>query len=331
MKFLFNYLIVNIIITLMSQRMANQFDTHIGQINRLYQKYWSINEYMYNERNELSTQLQSAFTTTLRNIGEYKTLENYMLQFPNIAYDAKSFKVYLDEKEIDIYEWLNTQQYFIEFNHPGDKKLWKVYNWNLDRIIEPNEYGYNSYFALLWSVTDTDLSDDLIDFQIKKGFAPSKLAAINKLRKITLQYPGLLAKEKFGELIDLYAGNGSDQPSIKVQPSDNEDKVIIISKPKVIRKEGDNATLLTLKQTKKLFSYLRDTKVIFKDTSYQSGDNINKAIQALTGYNSDSLRKHKDLAAINISDLEKIREAIDKVKSLISRELKYLRDHRENL
>ncbi|MBO0932546.1 hypothetical protein [Fibrella aquatilis] len=309
----------------------NKFDIHIGQINRVYREYWWINEYTYKERHELNNEVKTALISTCNATGDYDTLKSYMDRIPNIIYDLNEFKVNIEGELIDISQWLAKHDRFVNFIYLEEKGLWRVYHWNLDRILKPTEKGYNNYFALLWNVTDTELSDDFIDYQVERGFASSRVEAVNKLKKIVLQYSGLLAKEKFSELIDIYATNGSDQPLGQIQLLGDEDKKIIIGKPKVTRKEGDAVTALNLKQTKRAFSYLRDAGIILKDTSYQSGDNINKAIQALTGHHNDSLRKHKDLAAISISDLEKIKRVFDEVNLLINRDLKSLRDHRKNL
>ena len=65
------------------------------------------------------------------------------------------------------------------------------------------------------------------------------------------------------------------------------------------RKANDGITSLSLKQTAYLFNMLRSEKIIFKDESYQTKENIYKAIQVLTGYSKQTIKE-----AMNLRDFE---------------------------
>ena len=78
--------------------------------------------------------------------------------------------------------------------------------------------------------------------------------------------------------------------------------------PKIKERRGnDTFTSLSLTQTAVFFNMLRQEKVIFKDESYQTKENIYKAIQVLTGYSRQTLKE-----AMNISRPEET----DKVVTL---------------
>jgi hypothetical protein len=78
--------------------------------------------------------------------------------------------------------------------------------------------------------------------------------------------------------------------------------------PKIKERRGnDTFTSLSLTQTAVFFNMLRQEKVIFKDESYQTKENIYKAIQVLTGYSRQTLK-----VAMNISRPEET----DKVVTL---------------
>lgn len=82
----------------------------------------------------------------------------------------------------------------------------------------------------------------------------------------------------------------SKQNLIKETES-SSDKYVSIKLPKLKeRLANDKITSLTSVQTAMLFNMLRREKIIFKDESYQSKENIYKAIQILTGYSNQNMK-----------------------------------------
>ncbi|WP_026997238.1 hypothetical protein [Flectobacillus major] len=88
------------------------------------------------------------------------------------------------------------------------------------------------------------------------------------------------------------------------QDEDEKDgKKVEIVLPKIKERiAGDNITSLSLTQTALLFNLLRKERVIFKDESYQSKENIYKAIQVLTGYSKQNLKVKMNLKEYEDSD-----------------------------
>ena len=75
----------------------------------------------------------------------------------------------------------------------------------------------------------------------------------------------------------------------EIQPS--SDKYVNIKLPKLKKRlANDGITSLTYVQTAILFNMLRGEKIIFKDESYQTKENIYKAIQVLTGYSKQNMK-----------------------------------------
>lgn len=296
----------------------NKFDIHIGQINRLYQEYWWINEYTYEERHELHNEIKTALISTCDAIGDYDTLKSYMDRIPNLIYDLNEFKVNIEGELINISKWLAEHDRFANFIYLEETGLWRVYHWSLDRILKPTEKGYNKYFALLWKMTDTSESDDLIDYQISKDFSTSKREVIIRLKKIVLEYPLLLPKTKFDELIELYSQNSSDQN----HHSSDDGKKIVITKAKISsRVQGDNLTSLNARETAVLISLMRQLKIILPDNDSQSEINVAKAWQALTGYSNGTLRDKQTANSITKSELKNLQSIAIKLKMLIDRKL----------
>lgn len=92
------------------------------------------------------------------------------------------------------------------------------------------------------------------------------------------------------------------------QQVEQSGRKIDIRLPKIKERRGNyTITSLTLTQTAVFFNMLRQEKVIFKDESYQTKENIYKAIQVLTGYSRQTLKE-----AMNISRPEET----DKVVTL---------------
>jgi hypothetical protein len=84
------------------------------------------------------------------------------------------------------------------------------------------------------------------------------------------------------------------------QQEEQSGRKIDIFLPKIKERRGnDTITSLSLTQTAIFFNMLRQEKVIFKDESYQTKENIYKAIQVLTGYSRQTLKE-----AMNISHYE---------------------------
>ncbi len=80
-------------------------------------------------------------------------------------------------------------------------------------------------------------------------------------------------------------------------------KKIEILLPKLNKRlANDGITSLTCVQTAILFNMLRSEKIIFKDESYQTKENIYKAIQVLTGYSKQNMKVLMNLKDYESSD-----------------------------
>lgn len=91
-------------------------------------------------------------------------------------------------------------------------------------------------------------------------------------------------------------------------------KKIMVGLPKIKERKGnDSITSLSVNQTALLFNLLRKQNVIFKDESYQFKENIYIAIQVLTGFNKQNIKKAMGLKEYEDNDKNVVRRKIKKL------------------
>lgn len=111
-----------------------------------------------------------------------------------------------------------------------------------------------------------------------------------------------------------YKNNITKQEPIEASQL-TETKALTIQLPKIKqRAANDGITSLSLNQTALLFNSLRKARIIFKDESYQTKENIYKAIQVLTGYSKQNLKVDMNLKEYEQSDKDVVQNIIKKLK-----------------
>ena len=107
------------------------------------------------------------------------------------------------------------------------------------------------------------------------------------------------------------------------EETDLPEDVLVIKKPKIgIRSKESPLTKLSRDQTVSLTLYLMKTGVFFDEgTGYQTKANIAKAIQILTGYEHENIRQKLSMPEKNKNDLRLVRNKLEEIISLISKDL----------
>lgn len=99
------------------------------------------------------------------------------------------------------------------------------------------------------------------------------------------------------------------------EQNQQEGKKTEIGFPKIKQRiANDGITSLSVNQTALFFNMLREKKIIFKDESYQSKENIYKAIQVLTGYNKQNIKTAMSLREYEQSDKDVVQNIIKNIK-----------------
>lgn len=131
-------------------------------------------------------------------------------------------------------------------------------------------------------------------------------------------YNGLIDALRFSHQKSHFNRLLAYKKSIVIDESESENLAPDIKKieaqlPKLKqRMANDGITSLSLTQTALFFNMLREHKIIFKDESYQTKENIYKAIQILTGYNKQNIKTAMNLKEYEASDKVVVQNFIKK-------------------
>lgn len=169
----------------------------------------------------------------------------------------------------------------------------------------------NEDFKKLWQKIEPNLTYSLPKFIIK----------LNKEREY-LQF----LKMELSKFIAPQQGETIEKSKKESDLGEGKANILAIGKPKIKRKQNDNITSLSQDQTVILINYLMKENIILSnDTEYQTQANIAKAFQAVTGYGHDNLRqklsKVQDLKDNGKQDLREIKKKLEKILSLITKDL----------
>ncbi|MBB3836991.1 hypothetical protein FHS57_000973 [Runella defluvii] len=215
---------------------------------------------------------------------------------------------------------------FFRYWYEGGKLDRKPYitHFSESCVVNKDEeiFGFDSfdlYFALRLNLTDLMQVFSFLDFQLDRNFGGDFTQFKAYLEQLIRKYKPVFLKPLIIESVESWLTQDRkplpDKTITKVSAeNDSFSKKLEIGLPKLKpRDKNDGITSLTINQTALLFSLLREHKVIFKDESYQSKENIYKAIQVLTGYNRQNIKTAMLDDKFSESDKEVVQNLINKL------------------
>ncbi len=288
----------------------NDFDILVGRINEGYRAIWeNINPLTQpQEGPNLRSVLLEATQAVSYSRGLYQPLEDYIREHPGSGSPIRTN----DNTRWSTDTWLLR---YDRFEYGGN-----VYVWAPEVVLTSTDERFDTFFTLKWRSIDVIQTDAFLSFHQQQGHWEDKANFVRYLRKLTIKHRDFLPSPEFSELLEGYTK--LTEPDQVAAETVAGLKSIKIKLPKVPpRRKDDDKTTLSLKETLRLFDYLRQTGAILKDTSYLRESNVHKAIQVLTGYNDTNMRKAEITASISREELKNLRKLINRICTLIDIDL----------
>lgn len=248
-----------------------------------------------------------------------------------ISYDAlsKSWNIELTENEKkDILEKLNKGERYVNTEDDNDPYNWWRWSYDIYTLnqefeidIEKNPDEFEYFFAWQLAVTDLYKIKEFLTWHLENTFQ-NRVDDFKEYIKIMYKkYKQILKNKDSKTVVFKNLKKFPVEPTSKqniTEPTNIEEqesgRKIDIYLPKIKQRiANDGITSLSLNQTAYLFNMLRNEKIIFKDESYQTKENIYKAIQVLTGYSKQTIKKAMNSRDIDDSDKVVTQKIIQKL------------------
>ncbi len=174
---------------------------------------------------------------------------------------------------------------------------------------------FDYIFALTLRQTSLQNINDFLNFQRKEYNGDFKI-----FLEICLKEYESLFNPKTVEIVTKWLASSI---TISNEQAPKNEKELIVFLPRIKRDKNDGATALTADQSAYLMLFLKDVKIILKDNTYQTNEEMAKALQIMTGYKAGQARKMMStpIEKIDKKELKVLKTIVEKLLSSINKHI----------